>query len=91
MRPIKQKPSGGCALRAQGIWLLKQPRSGARVRRAGLFFISDLMSGQSVGEQHAGIAKNRQERYNGKEIADRIHIPIEDGEDGFHEKGRDHH
>ena len=33
---MKPKPSGGGALRAKEIWLLKQPRSGARVRLAGL-------------------------------------------------------
>ena len=34
---MKPKPSGGGALRAKEIWLLKQPRSGARVRLDGLF------------------------------------------------------
>ena len=34
---MKQKPSGGCALRAKEIWPLKRPRSGARARLAGLF------------------------------------------------------
>lgn len=32
------KLSGECALRAQGRWLLTQPRFGARVRQVGLFF-----------------------------------------------------
>lgn len=36
-----------------------------------------------MGKRWAGIAKKTQERYNRKEIAD--------GEDRFHEKGRDHH
>jgi len=35
--PYDIKPSGGCALCAQRKWLLTQPRSGARVRQAGLF------------------------------------------------------
>ena len=30
------------ALRAKEIWLLKQPRSGARVRLAGLFGVADF-------------------------------------------------
>ncbi|MCI8713224.1 MAG: hypothetical protein HFH23_13320 [Ruminococcus sp.] len=37
--PYGIKPSGGCALRAYGKWLLTQPRSGAEVRQAGLFVL----------------------------------------------------
>lgn len=39
VRPMKEKPSGGCTLRAKEIWPLKRPRSGARVRLAGLFLV----------------------------------------------------
>ena len=40
---IKKKLRAGCALRAKELWLLKQPRSGARVRLAGLFILQHTL------------------------------------------------
>ena len=37
-------PRAGGALRAEEVWLLKQPRSSAGIRRAGLFILTILLS-----------------------------------------------
>ena len=38
VRPMKEKPSGGCTLRAKEIWPLKRPRSGASPACRTLFY-----------------------------------------------------
>ncbi len=46
---LHNKPPAGGVLRAKEVWLLKQPRFGARVRRAGFFILINLTGGRNMG------------------------------------------